>query len=610
MYQDPSGHAGLFSKIVSAVKTTAKKVAKTVTKAATTVAKKVTTTVKKAATTVKKAVTTAAKKVTTAVKNTATKVATAAKKVTNTVKQVVNTAKQAVVKAATVVVNKVKQVTNTVIKTVTSTVKNIANKAQEIYYEVSEGYKEVKETVSRYVDNKVKEIKQEATQAWEDTKDAFEEGLTYVIEAKETVAEGIQQAAVWWEESSLSQKLSDTAENLCAAWNNSAIGKTVTAISTQVNKAAQCIGEKWDNSALGKFCDKAANSVKDFYEEHKTVINFIAGAAVIAACGAAVLALGPLGCSIWLTAAKGALIMSSVKAVTGAASGALDSATAYMEEYGTLDGSTSAILEGASVGYVKGAFSGAVEGAIAGAVKYKVKPKCFVAGTLVLTAIGLTCIEDIRPGDYVYAKNETTGEQEYMPVLETYINEIDTTYIVTIDGESIETTVGHPFYTTDKGWVGAGSLEVGDTVELSDGNSGEVESVEKNELDEPVTIYNINVMDYHTYYVGENEVLVHNVGDCDVKLDVDGGNVSEKWYQSTFDTVEDSMSYHLDKHGNGRTIEQYTQDALDFYSKSKNLGKDVILKDGTEALKIQTGTGKNKVGGYWKKDGKVITFWD
>ena len=70
------------------------------------------------------------------------------------------------------------------------------------------------------------------------------------------------------------------------------------------------------------------------------------------------------------------------------------------------------------------------------------------------------------------------------------------------------------------------------------------------------------------------------------------------------------MSYHLDKHGNGRTIEHYTQDALDFYSKNKNLGKDVILKDGTEALKIQTGTGKNKVGGYWKKDGKVITFWD
>ncbi len=377
------------------------------------------------------------------------------------------------------------------------------------------------------MDNKVKEIKQEATQAWEDTKDAFEAGLTYVIEAKETVAEGIQQAAVWWEESSLSQKLSDTAENLCAAWNNSAIGKTVTAISTQVNKAAQCIGEKWDNSALGKFCDKAANSVKDFYEEHKTVINFIAGAAVIAACGAAVLALGPLGCSIWLTAAKGALIMSSVKAVTGAASGALDSATAYMEEYGTLDGSTSAILEGASVGYVKGAFSGAVEGAIAGAAYQKIDPQCFTAGVLIATSIGLTCIENIRPGDYVYAKNEETGEQAYMPVLDVYENQIDVTYTVTIEGESIETTSGHPFYTSDEGWVSAGNLETGDTVKLSDGSSGEVESVERNEHEEPVTVYNFNVMDYHTYYVGANEVLVHNKGPCKILPDGESGKTTK-----------------------------------------------------------------------------------
>ena len=49
------------------------------------------------------------------------------------------------------------------------------------------------------VANKVKEVKQFIAHPWEDTKDAFEEGLTYVIEAKETVAEGIQQAAVWWE---------------------------------------------------------------------------------------------------------------------------------------------------------------------------------------------------------------------------------------------------------------------------------------------------------------------------------------------------------------------------------------------------------------------------
>lgn len=96
-----------------------------------------------------------------------------------------------------------------------------------------------------------------------------------------------------------------------------------------------------------------------------------------------------------------------------------------------------------------------------------------------------------------------------------------------------------------------------------------------------------------------------------IRVNVKGGSkTSEQWYKSTFDTVEDSMEYHLSKHGKGRTIEEYTKDAMDFYNQNKHLGEEVILKDGTEAIKIQTGTGKNKVGGYWTKDGKLVTFWD
>lgn len=70
------------------------------------------------------------------------------------------------------------------------------------------------------------------------------------------------------------------------------------------------------------------------------------------------------------------------------------------------------------------------------------------------------------------------------------------------------------------------------------------------------------------------------------------------------------MEYHLKTHGKGRTIEQYTDDAIDFYNKNKNIGVEVTLKDGSKGIKIQTGTGKNKVGGYWTKDGKLVTFWD
>lgn len=146
-----------------------------------------------------------------------------------------------------------------------------------------------------------------------------------------------------------------------------------------------------------------------------------------------------------------------------------------------------------------------------------------MAGTAVLTTLGYAGIESVRVGDYVYAKDEETGEQKYMPVLETYTNEVTEICTLNINGESIETTVGHKFYTIENGWMSAGDLSKGDTVELSDGSSGTVDSVEITELDEPVTVYNFCVMDFHTYYIGESEVLVHN-RQCGSKADVSGSS--------------------------------------------------------------------------------------
>ena len=86
--------------------------------------------------------------------------------------------------------------------------------------------------------------------------------------------------------------------------------------------------------------------------------------------------------------------------------------------------------EGASTGFAAGALEGAKDGFIDGATKYLKNPSgyCFIAGTMVLTMVGLASIEDIRPGDYVYAENTETGEQAYMPVLETFFHEVSETY--------------------------------------------------------------------------------------------------------------------------------------------------------------------------------------
>lgn len=95
-------------------------------------------------------------------------------------------------------------------------------------------------------------------------------------------------------------------------------------------------------------------------------------------------------------------------------------------------------------------------------------------------------------------------------VLETYIREVTTLVHLTVNGEEIVTTVDHPFYVNNRGFVNAGELKVGDELLDSSGNVLLLESFEIELTDEPTTVYNFQVEDFHTYYAGGLGVLVHN----------------------------------------------------------------------------------------------------
>ena len=81
-----------------------------------------------------------------------------------------------------------------------------------------------------------------------------------------------------------------------------------------------------------------------------------------------------------------------------------------------------------------------------------------------------------------------------------------------MNGEEIVTTVDHPFYVNNRGFVNAGELKVGDELLDSSGNVLLLESFEIELTDEPTTVYNFQVEDFHTYHVGRLGVLVHNAG--------------------------------------------------------------------------------------------------
>ena len=135
---------------------------------------------------------------------------------------------------------------------------------------------------------------------------------------------------------------------------------------------------------------------------------------------------------------------------------------------------------------------------------------CFTGDTFVAAENGQKRIDEIEIGDKVWAYNVETGETELKTVTKVYVHSVDEILHLYTDEGNIDTTTNHPFYVIDKGWVAAGDLAIGDEVYNLDGTTSTILGSEIEVLAEPVIVYNLEVEDFHSYFVGCVPVLVHN----------------------------------------------------------------------------------------------------
>ena len=142
----------------------------------------------------------------------------------------------------------------------------------------------------------------------------------------------------------------------------------------------------------------------------------------------------------------------------------------------------------------------------------KATMKCFIAGTLIAAESGFARIESIKPGDVVLSTNADTMETGYKKVLEKYVRKTRELVHIIVGGKEIVSTPDHPYYVAGRGFVNACQLCIGSPLLDADGKILEIEQIYKEQLEknEEVTVYNFQVEDWHTYHVGEMEVLVHN----------------------------------------------------------------------------------------------------
>ncbi len=135
---------------------------------------------------------------------------------------------------------------------------------------------------------------------------------------------------------------------------------------------------------------------------------------------------------------------------------------------------------------------------------------CFTGETHVAAEDGQIRIDEIEVGDKVWAYNIFTGETALKEVTKVYVHEVDEILHLYTSCGDIDTTTNHPFYVIDKGWVAAGDLNNGDEVYLLDGSTAYIIGSDIEKLDETILVYNLEVEDFNTYFVGDVPVLVHN----------------------------------------------------------------------------------------------------
>jgi len=148
---------------------------------------------------------------------------------------------------------------------------------------------------------------------------------------------------------------------------------------------------------------------------------------------------------------------------------------------------------------------------------------CFLAGTKVWTESGTRAIETIRVGDSVLAQHAETGELTFKPVLATTVRPPSPILTLSWGDESVGVTRGHPLWVVGRGWQMAKELAVGTRLHSVDGGVA-IESVDKSPAAEA---FNLVVADFHTYFVGERKVLVHDNNIRDASMTLLPGLVSD-----------------------------------------------------------------------------------
>ncbi len=211
---------------------------------------------------------------------------------------------------------------------------------------------------------------------------------------------------------------------------------------------------------------------------------------------------------------------------------------------------------------------------------------CFPAGTKVAVESSQRNIEDLRVGDLVWAMDTTSHVSGLRRVASTMCKEVEATILLTIAEETIETTVNHPIF-TQRGYVEAGKLTTEDFLMTRMGLWHQLQKIDFAYT--PKEVFNFEVEEWHNYFVGDWEWLVHNTSrPCIMRVDNLPPYLARMEKGRYFNYIRESFY---------RRMNGFNEVAL---SKGNRLdsyipGKEIVSRKWTQLDDIKLRTGKNYI---------------
>lgn len=210
----------------------------------------------------------------------------------------------------------------------------------------------------------------------------------------------------------------------------------------------------------------------------------------------ALITISKYALSFATTSALGTL---AIKTTTGLIEGKTIKESIRDASYDSFDAFGTGFIIGAAVGSV---------GLLTGVIK---PVACFSGETIVSMYDGTQKrISDIQIGDKVATYDFIHYKENIGGVYDIFVKDVKNGLDVILEnGETIETTPEHPFWSASSGcWKPAKLLDNNDYIYCQNGAPAKISHIKENNSIKQV--YNFSVSGDHNYYVGESKLLVHN----------------------------------------------------------------------------------------------------